>query len=198
MDKARMRRTAAAILLLALGGIAACTDQEAVREEQLGELLAWLPGKYNNATQAAQDVQQNLHPVHEAITLLIMPVHAPRLGHHVFFVEEISADDPRHVVSERMFSYDTDEKKGIVGLTWNFTDPRRWLEGRQNPALFAGLVVEDVDVSGCELQWKKSGERFLGSYDPKRCHTAKGTGADDNELTPDTLTLAGFKFKRIP
>jgi hypothetical protein len=191
------RRLTAAALLTVLALLGGCADKQALREEDLGELLSWLPGRYDNSAQVAQEAQQSGHPAHEAIALLIMPVHTPRLGHHVFFAQESAANDPRRVMSGRMFSFDTDEKYGIVGLMYEFNEPARWHDGQQHPELFTGLVAEDVSAAGCEFLWKRSGEQFIATHDPKRCHSIGGpVGQNAAELTPNSLTLADFKFLR--
>ena len=118
MDEIKARRLMVAGLLGLLGLLGACADQQAKREEQLGEFLGWLPGRYDNTAQASREAQQNMRSAHEPIALTIIPVTAPRLGHHVFYAEESAANDPHRVMSERMFSFDIDEKRGIIGLMW--------------------------------------------------------------------------------
>ena len=181
-----------AFLLLACG----CASQERQREEDFGELLGWFPGHYDNKEQAAQDEKSGVHPAHAPIALIVVPVQTPRLGHHVFFAEETAADDPKRVMSERMFSFDIDEKRGIVGIMYDFVDPRRWRDGQLNPDVFTVVMSEDVVPAGCEFIWKRSGETYVASYDPKHCHTRAKAGDSPAELTIDSLKLAGFHFKK--
>jgi hypothetical protein len=186
---------AAILVFLALGG---CADQQKVREEDLGELIAWLPGRYDNTAQVAEEAKQTGHAAHEAIQLLIMPVSASRLGHHVFFVQESAANDPRRIMGASMFSFDTDEKNGIVGLVYEFNEPVRWHDGLQHPELFNGLMTEDVFSAGCEFIWKKKGEEFLASHDPRRCHsTVAQAGPNAAELTPNSFAIGAYRYKRI-
>jgi hypothetical protein len=193
------RRLAAVSLLvctLALGG---CADQQKLRAEELADLLAWLPGRYDNVAQAERDAKSGAHPAqHEKIAIIIIPVQTPRLGHHVFYAQEMAADDPRRVMSERMFSFDIDEDRGIIGLMYNFAEPRRWRDGQQNPQIFTGVMTEDVAPVGCELIWKRSGERFTANHDPKHCHRAGGAdvGGPEATLTAEALTLSGFEFRK--
>ncbi len=190
-------RLMAAGLLVVLGVAGGCADQQKVREEDLAELIAWLPGRYDNTAQVAQEAQKSGSPAHEGIALLIMPAHATRLGHHVFYVQESAANDPHRVMSRQMFSFDTDEKYGIVGLVYEFNEPDRWHDVQQHPELFSGLMMEDVSSAGCEFVWKKSGGEFIASHDPKRCHTTlSAVGVNAAELTPDTLSIGDFHFRR--
>jgi CpeT/CpcT family (DUF1001) len=190
-------RLVTAALLLALGAASGCVDQEKVREEDLADLIAWLPGHYDNAAQVAEEAQKSGHPAHEAIALLIVKVHAQRLGHHVFYVQESAANDPRRIMSSRMFSFDTDEKNGIVGLIYEFNEPARWRDALQHPELFTGLEQEDVSAAGCEFLWKRTAGEVVASFDPKRCHrTEHQVGQNAAELTSDSLSIANYNFKR--
>jgi len=188
---------------LALGGLAAllalgggCASEQREREDDLGEMLSWFPGHYDNKEQVAQDEKNGVHPAHVPIALIIIPVQTPRLGHHVFFAEETAADDPKRVMSERMFSFDIDEKRGIVGIMYDFVDSRRWRDGQLNPDIFTVVMAEDVVPAGCEFIWKKSGESYVAGYDAKHCHTRVKPGENPAELTIDTLSLVGFHFKK--
>jgi hypothetical protein len=191
-------RTLTAALLAAAFLMVGCADQQKTREEELSELLAWLPGKYDNSAQVAHDAQQSGHPAHEAIALVIMPVHAPRLGHHVFYIQESAANDAQRIMSSRMFSFDVDAKNGIVGLTYEFNDPARWREAAHHAEFFDSLVAEDTSSVGCEFLWKKKGdELFTATHDPKRCHSLDHTpGATVAELGPNNVSFGDYKFLR--
>ncbi|MBV8783113.1 MAG: hypothetical protein JOZ67_02890 [Gammaproteobacteria bacterium] len=183
-----------ALMLLALGG---CADQGKQREAELTDLLSWLQGSYDNRAQADADAQKAGHAPRERIALLVMPVYVPRVGKHVLYAQESAADDPRRVMSERLFSFDIDEKRGIVGLVFDFVEPRRWRDGQNNPEIFTSVVTQDVSPSGCELLWHRAGQQFIANVDPKRCRVPPGgPGGNAAELGPDYLNVAGFQFRR--
>ena len=184
---------AAATAIAALGLLGACADQTKLRESELTQLLGWLPGKYDNTAQADSDPQRGVQPPHDRIALIIVTVYTPRLGHHVFYVQEMAADDPRRVMSERLFSFKVDEKRGILESVYTFAEPLRWRDGQQHPELFTGVMPEDVQsVPGCELVWRKAGEQFIASYDPKLCHNSGGAAPAESaaQLSADSLSLA--------
>jgi len=197
MAEAARTALASATALAALGLLGACADQTKLRESELTQLLDWLPGRYDNTAQADSDPQRGVQP-HDRIALIIVKVYTPRLGHHVFYVQEMAADDPRRVMSERMFSFQVDEKRGILETVYTFAEPRRWRDGQEHPELFTGVVVEDVQsVPGCELAWKKVGEQFTATQDPKLCRdSATAAGAPAAELTADSLALAGYRLRK--
>ncbi len=173
---------AAATAIAALGLLGACADQTKLRESELTQLLGWLPGRYDNTAQADSDAQRGVQPPHDRIALI----------NHVFYVQEMAADDPRRVMSERMFSFEVDEKRGIVETVYTFTEPLRWRDGQRNIELFTSVVTEDVQSAGCELLWKKSGEQFSATHDAKLCHSTGGAAPGESaaQLSADSLSLA--------
>jgi hypothetical protein len=191
----RARLGLALVLLVSLGGCAA-QQRAKMRDEDLQQLTAWLPGRYDNLVQVAHDEKTGVQPPHDRIALLIMPVYAPRLGHHVFFVQEMAPDNAERIMSQRMFSFDTDEDRGVVGLMYNFIDPVRWREAAGNPQLLTGVMTEDVTPSGCEMVWQRAGEAIVARYDSHRCARHSAPGVSEATLTPEELYLAGFEFRK--
>ncbi len=185
---------AAATAIAALGLLGACADQTKLRESELTQLLGWLPGRYDNTAQADSDTQRGVQPPHDRIALIIVKVYTPRLGHHVFYVQEMAADDPRRVMSERLFSFEV-EKRGILESVYTFAEPLRWRDGQRNIELFTSVVTEDVQGEGCQLLWKKSGERFIATHDPGVCPDAPGA-APQAELAAGVLSSGDYKFRR--
>jgi len=179
-------------LALAAVMLAGCADEAKKREGELAQLLGWLPGRYDNTAQA-----NSANPPHARIALLIAKVYTPRLGKHVLYAQETAADDPRRVMSGHMFSFQVDEKRGILETVYAFAEPLRWRDGPEHLDLFTGVVAEDVlGVPGCELVWKKDGERFTAATDPKLCHDPSAA-ALTAELHSDSLDLAGYQFKKL-
>src|SRR6516165_7538170 len=128
-----------------------CTDQTKVHEGELTELLAVLPGHYDNTAQVEADARNHLNPPHDAVALTITRVYTPRLGHHVYYAQESAADDPRRVFSEKMYSFTVDEKRGIVETMYEFAEPLRWRDGQQNKDLFTSVTTDDVQPEACQL-----------------------------------------------
>ncbi|HYL72009.1 MAG TPA: chromophore lyase CpcT/CpeT, partial [Candidatus Dormibacteraeota bacterium] len=176
--------------------LAACPDEAKKRDAELTELLNWLPGSYDNAAQANADPQAGVQPPHAHVALTIVKVYTPRLGHHVLYAQENAPDDPRRVMSERLFSFSNDEKRGIIESVYTFAEPLRWRDGQEHLELFTSVVTEDVrTIPGCELLWKKVGERFTAA--PERVHCPDpGAAAVTAELSAESLELAGYRFRK--
>ena len=182
-----------ATALFALGG---CTTEEKVHQGELTQLLAVLPGTYDNTAQAEADLRSGAHPVHDAVALTITHVFTPRLGHYVYYSQETAADDPRRVLSQKMLTFDVDPKRGIVETQYQFVEPLRWRDGQKNKDLFTGLVVEDVQVEGCQLLWKHKDQGFVARHDPKICPDAAGGTKPQAELSGGVLTIGDYAFRK--
>jgi hypothetical protein len=166
-------------------------------EGDLTLMLTLLPGRYDNGAQAEADLRGGVHPAHEAVALLILHVYTPRLGHYVYYAQESAADDPRRVLSQKMYSFQLDEKRGIVETLYEFLEPGRWRDGAQSKELFTAVQIEDVQPELCQLIWKKQGESFVAAHDPRACPEGGAAGAVPQvELTAGALTAGDYKFVR--
>ena len=190
------QRFAAAALVTGLAALGGCKDEGKLREGEMNQLLALLPGEYDNRAQAAQDARNGARPAHEAVTLTITRVFTPRLGHHVYYAQEIVADDPRRVLGQKMFSFEVDEKRGIVETTYAFIEPQRWRDGQQNKDLFTSVVTEDVQPEACVLLWKGTAGSFVATHDQKVCPDT-GAPVTQAEFSVGALTLGDYKFRKV-
>jgi hypothetical protein len=196
-DTARrgIRRLATALAAAAIA-VCGCTDQTKVQEGQLTLLLSTLPGHYDNSAQAEQEARSAVRPAHDAVVLTITHVYTPRLGHFVYYAQETAADNPLRLFSQRMWSFQVDEKRGIVETIYEFVEPQRWREGLQNKDLFTSIDVEDVQAEGCRLLWKKQDDGFVATHDPKVCPDPGSTAKPQAELSGGVLTLGDYKFRK--
>ena len=166
-------------------------------EADLTLMLTMLPGRYDNGAQAQADLHSGTHPAHEAVTLLILHVYTPRLGHYVYYAQESAADDPRRLLGQKMYSFQLDEKRGIVETLYEFVEPGRWREGAQSKELFTAVQIEDVQPELCQLIWKKEGAGFVAAHDPTACPDGGGAAAVPlMELSTTALAAGDYKFVR--
>ena len=190
---------AAVALGTVLAALSGCKeDKSKINEGELTQLLALLPGEYDNRAQAELEARNGVRPSHDAVTLIITRVFTPRLGHHIYYAQEMAADDPRRVLSENMYGFEVDEKRGIVETIYKFVEPVRWRDGQQNKDLFTSVVTEDVQAEGCVLLWKRDGARFIATHDPKVCPDPPGSPAvTQAEFSLGSLTLGDYKFRKV-
>lgn len=190
--------TCAALLCCVALAAAGCAGAPPATEAELTLMLTMLPGHYDNRAQAEADARSGAHPAHEAVALVIIHVYTPRLGHYVYYAQEAAADDPRRVLSQKMYSFELDEKRGIVETLYEFVDPVRWRDGYQSKDLFTAVQIEDVQPEGCQLLWKKKGDGFGAAHDQKICPDRGGdaAAAPQMQLVAGELTVGDFKFVR--
>jgi hypothetical protein len=179
---------------LALPGCASHPPK--LTEADLTLMLTMLPGRYDNSAQAELDVRNGVHPAHVAVALVIIHVYTPRLGHYVYYAHESAADDPRRVLSQKMWSFELDEKRGIVETLYELVDPVRWRDGLQSKDLFTAVTMEDVQPEGCQLLWKKKGDGFVAAHNQKVCPDKGAAAAPQMELVAGALTVGDYKFDR--
>ena len=185
--------------LLALGG---CAGGEKSKPDKLTEqdmllMLTLLPGRYDNTAQAEADARNNVHPAHEAVVLIITHVFTPRLGHYVYYAQESAADNPLRVLAQRMWSFEFTDKRAIQETLYELSEPGRWRDGYLNKDLFTGVQMEDVQLEACRLAWKKKGDGFVATHDPKFCPATGGSeAAPEVELTSGELLAGDYKFVR--
>jgi hypothetical protein len=195
--RTRFPRRAAAALIAAVIAVCGCTDQTKIQEGELTQLLATLPGRYDNSAQAEQDARTGVRPPHDAVALTITHVYTPRLGHYVYYAQETAADNPLRVFSQRMWSFQVAEQRGIVETIYEFVEPQRWRDGLQNKDLFTGIEIEDVQAQGCLLLWKKKADGFVATHDPKACPDPGGGAAKPQaEFSGGVLTVGDYKFRK--
>lgn len=155
----------AASAFAVLGG---CAGQEKRAQADLVQLSAWLPGYYDDQSQVRAD-QQAGRPAPESLRLAVVPVEAPVVGRHVFYLQESTGGRRRHVTMQRLASFRATQK-GLVESLWSFTDPTRWLGADVTPELFAAMQPGDVrPMRGCNLTWTRVGGRFTASNNPREC-----------------------------
>ena len=190
-------RVPAALVCAAAVTLAGCASEPKATEGDLMRMLTMLPGRYDNGAQAEADARSGTHPAHEAVSLLIIHVYTPRLGHYVYYAHESAADDPRRVLSQKMYSFQLDEKRGIVETLYEFVDPVRWREGYQSKDLFTAVQSEDVQPEGCQLLWTKHGDGFVAAHDQKICpDSGAAATAPQIELVAGALTIGDYRFRK--
>lgn len=195
----RPAATAALAALLATGlgaGLAGCDTQMKRYEGELTGLLAVLPGRYDNSKQIESEPRGSTKPPVDAVAITILHVYTPRLGHHVYYARETAADNPQRIFSQQVYTFDVDEKLGIVETIYEFAEPQRWLAGMQDKDLFTSIVREDVRQEGCQLLWKKTDTGYTATHDQRVCPDEDGGKTPQVSLNAGVLTIGDYKFRR--
>lgn len=199
------RRLGAALTAVAAAAVAlaaGCAGQAKRTDADLLQLSDWLPGFYDNQVQIAADRQAGRAP-HESLLLTVVPVDTEQLGTgHVFYMQEMTAGASQRVTMQRLLSFSA-VKDGIVETVWTLNDPERWRGAVTTPELFTALQPDDIrPMRGCNLKWKKEGERFTAQNDPSTCRAlSPRTGGVEFmdmrvELSADELAISTRPVER--
>lgn len=166
-----MDRTLAIAVLALSAVLTGCANQKKQNEAELAEIVTMLPGSYDNVAQVEAERAKGIRP-REALAIVIVPIYAPSLGDNVFYVQEMAADDPRRVMSQRIFALEATKKGGVIQSNWNMADPLRWRDAHKNPDVFKMLQPPDLQgLSGCVMTWKKEEDVFKAANDRENCRT---------------------------
>lgn len=176
----------AALVLL----VAACASQPKRHEIFEAELAAVLPGSYDNIAQARNS------PDHVPLRLVIAPVQANLLGKHVYYVQEMAADDAQRVMAQKLYILNfIDGAEQAVLLTADFAEPARWRDAHLRRDLFKSLLPQDIRPRmGCDVVFTRGAKGFVASGRDTCRISAPGNGETLRveqrlELDPDSLAV---------
>lgn len=182
-------------LHVALVLLASCASQPKRHEVFLAELTQVLPGSYDNIAQSRAS------PEHVALRLLIAPVQAGFLGKHVYYVQEMAANDAQRVLAQRLYILEPVEgQERAVLLQADFAEPMRWRDGHLRRDLFKSLLPEDVRPRvGCDITITRGERGFTGNGRDTCRISAPGTGETlrvEQRFELDADGLAVFERQR--
>jgi CpeT/CpcT family (DUF1001) len=161
----------------------------------LGELLGALAGSYDNLAQSRGS------PEHAPLKLMIAPVQAPLVGDHVFYVQEIAADDPRRVLAQHLYIVNPVAGQEAAVLTQaDFAEPLRWRDGQLKRELFRSLLPQDLRPRpGCDLLFKRAPQGFVAATTGSCRASAADTGEAlrvEQRINLDADGIALFEQRR--
>ena len=151
-------------MLLACVAFSGCANKRVVAEAKVGSAVHSLPGVYDRAGQ-------------DGLVMVIVPIYAPSLSEHVFYLQEMVAQDPRRITSQRVVTFDPGQGKKIIQSNWALAEPARWRDGHMKPDLFKSMVKDDVRIGA---RGEVSAEQLAGTelmFDAEGLFAAEGAGA---------------------
>ncbi|WP_179957565.1 chromophore lyase CpcT/CpeT [Exilibacterium tricleocarpae] len=195
--------TAALLLLAVTAGCAGPAGQtgKAVGEQSLeadfARLLSWFGGEYNNYEQVWQQQVDGLEgdALHEHIHHIFLPVSAPNIGTHTYFVKQYTDGDYEAVYRQRLYHFTQNPRQGAIQLTiYSFKEEHKYRYTDRNPDLIRAITLEELrTVPGCEVYWKYNGEYFDGHMQAQACHFYSTRSKKEIYIT-DTLRLTATEI----
>jgi hypothetical protein len=164
-----------AALVAGIAVAAACLAAGSKKKEELflSQLISVLPGSYDNLAQSRADGAD-----HPALRLIIAPVEAPLVGEHVYYVQEMAANDVRRVLAQRLYVLNSVPKQEQATLTQlDFKEPMRWRDGHLNRDLFRGMLTDDLRARpGCDLLFERDVNGFKAAVGSACRASSRDTG----------------------
>lgn len=152
----------------------------ATPEEQLAEIMAIWPGKYNNDIQIAE-----LEKAGEKIWRFngegkggyleieshYIKLDNPEIGNNVLYVEEYRSHQPDSTYRQRIYTIDIDSTKKIRVKMWPFKDKKKYIGAWKNPAILDSLTLEEISAFPdiCDLLTTKEGEVYNMAMNGEDC-----------------------------
>jgi hypothetical protein len=166
--------------------LAACAQQPKRDEVMLDKLVETLAGSYDNMAQSRSSTD------HPALRMMVVPVQAPGVGDHVFYVQEMAADDARRVLAQRVYVINGVPGREQAVLTQlDFSEPARWRDGHLKRDLFRSLLMQDLRIrTGCDLLWtRKPAEKGAVAADDAFVATTGNSCRAASRSTGETLKV---------
>lgn len=159
--------------------------------------IKWFGGEWNNNEQVwQQQIDIKTKPTDEKIAHthhIFAPVVAPKIGKHVYYVQQSLDGDLSKSYRQRVYRMSPDEKENAVKLEiFNLPDDKLYFDAHKKPELFANLEVSQLRATpGCEVYWRydASTKAFDGTLKPNTCSFVSARFGNKRVIFSDTLKL---------
>lgn len=188
-----LKNTAFAITLMAL--VVGCKEEKksdtssktevtekiaSTAEEQLAEIMAFWPGKYNNDKQieAAKKDGQEVWLLDDTgkdgwlqIESHYIKIDNPSIGENVLYVEEYRDHQPDSIYRQRIYTLSIDSTQTIRVKMWPFKDKRKYVGAWKNPEILKNLTIEEISAypDKCDLIVAKNNANYDMNMSGRDC-----------------------------
>jgi hypothetical protein len=162
--------------LLALFAASTSSSEEEASSQvnqDFKRFLQWFPGEYDNNEQVWQ---QGVDEVPEGERLerihhLFLPVEAPAIGEHTYFIRQYQDGDYENVYRQRLYNFKLEEATGAVRLQiFRFKDEAKYSKTDQDPTIIKSITPQEVsNMPGCDVFWSSRGDWYIGEMVDKAC-----------------------------
>ena len=183
---------AAGLLFLSLSSIVHASSLQ----DDFSLFLEWFTGEFDNNEQVWQQGVDGIpeEDRHEHIHHIFLPVSAPDIGEHTFFIKQYMDGDYHNVYRQRLYNFTLDQREQAIRLAiYTFKDEQKYRATDKNPELIAGITEDELtNRPGCDVFWSlQQGDEedyFLGTMKEKACFYYS-TRMEKNIYITDTLKL---------
>jgi len=155
---------------------AACAQTNA----DLQRLVGWFSGEWDNHEQVWQQKNEaetkKIDKIEDPIPHthhIFASIKAPKLGEHIFYVQQSSDGDLNKVYRQRIYRFSVDESEAAVKLEiFTLLDEKAFLNAHLKPLQFAALEISALKTTpGCEVLWRyvAASKEFQGTMKQNSC-----------------------------
>jgi CpeT/CpcT family (DUF1001) len=195
------------VLTLLCSGCASIAEEPARTEaKDLQRLVDWFAGEWDNHEQVWQQKGDANDTKREKIDdpiphthHIFAPVKAPKIGEHIFYVQQYGDGDPAKIYRQRVYRFSADEKERAVKLEiFTPLDEKAFINAHLKPDVFATLDATALKAApGCEVYWRyqAASTEYEGTMKPGACHfISQRSGkrifvTDTLKLTPNEIWI---------
>ncbi len=205
----RLKRWAVVVAIgVLVGGLFSCAQVPVLQavptpssaNQDLERLVGWFGGEWDNHEQVWQqkgDAETaKLEKIEEPIAHthhIFAPVKAPKLGDHIFYIQQSLDGDMTKVYRQRVYRFTRDDKEDAVKLEiFTPRDEKAFLNAHLKPQMFAELDVAALkSAPGCEVYWRfqPASRDYEGTMKPNACNFISPRSGKRIFVT-DTLKLS--------
>lgn len=162
---------------MSLGVAQAASAQTAA---DLQRLVGWFGGEWDNHEQVWQQKNETeankVEKIDDPIPHthhIFAPVKAPKLGEHIFHVQQSSDGDLKKVYRQRIYRFSVEEKEAAVKLEiFTPLEERAFFNAHLKPQQFLALETTALKAApGCEVLWRyvPASSEFQGTMKANAC-----------------------------
>lgn len=153
-------------------------------------MLSMFKGEFDNFWQVSKEKDDSVKNVHEHIHSIFAPVSVPAIGENVFYVKQYMDGNPKKIYRQRLYSFKQDDKEKAIRLDiYSFPVDSLYYDSHLKPEKIKDLTSDKLSITqGCEVYWKRDGEKFLGYMKDKACNVISKRSGKKIYIT-DSLML---------
>jgi CheY-like chemotaxis protein len=141
-------------------------------ESILDDLIAWLPGSWDNYPQVhfERKVRTPVDGEHDHWHRVFARIDAPQLGEVVFYgqINAGGRDQPMMHRTQILYTARIDEQRGVVLVNGQGPlNPEDFVNLHERPELWSKVQMRDPASLKCDFLWRRDGEQIVGVLDAK-------------------------------
>jgi hypothetical protein len=141
-------------------------------KEDMALMLSLFEGEFDNFQQVYKEKEDKVAEVHEHIHSIFKKVLLPAFGENVFYVLQYMDGDSTKIYRQRLYTFKENKTENAVQLDiYSFTADSLYYYSHVHPEKLSGLTPSQMTkTEGCEVYWKREGEKFIGYMKEKACN----------------------------